>query len=459
MPALTFARIAEMTGGHLVQGGEAVANSVVIDSRESKPGAAFFAIRGDRLDGHNYIGHALQKAEGAVVDRSMDVPPGKALVVVEDTTVALQALASAIRAEFPFRLIGITGSAGKTTTKEMIASLIATERRTWKSWGNFNNQIGFPLCLSNAPDDAEIVISEMGMNHAGELAMLAQLAPPDIAVYTNVAAVHLEFFDSIDGIAAAKRELLENMRQDGTVIINADDHRVLRLSEGYPGKRVLYGVDERSDVRAASIEERGLLGTRIVLEAEGERRKFELCVPGRFNAQNLLAAIATAREVGISWEGIDEGVRSITPGNHRGVIIEWRGAFLYDDTYNSNPYALQQALELLSKASCEGRRIAVVGDMLELGGDEIRFHRDIGRSMPRNIAMLIAVGNRSGAVLQGAREVGFDSSTLQHFADGREAAEFLRENVQQGDLVLLKASRGIGLDKVITLLQEEGEGS
>jgi UDP-N-acetylmuramoyl-tripeptide--D-alanyl-D-alanine ligase len=452
LPRLTFAQLAQMAGGEVLQGAEAVTDSVVIDSREVKPGAVFFAIRGDRLDGHAFLEHALKTAAGAVVDHPVPAPPDKGLVLVADTTVALQALASAVRSSFPFLLIGVTGSAGKTTTKEMIGTLLETERPTWKSWGNFNNQIGFPLCLSNTPDGARVVISEMGMNHAGELAMLTRLAPPDIGVYTNIGPVHLEFFDSIDGIAAAKRELLENMKQDGTVVANADDFRVVRISDGYPGRRVLYGVAENADYRASAIEERGLLGTRITLTAEGGEYRFELALPGRHNAQNLLAAIATARVAGISWEGITEGVKKIRAAYHRGEIVPWRGAILYDDTYNSNPYALEKALELLSKAESEGRRIAVIGDMLELGGDEIRFHREVGRAIPRNIDAVVAVGNRSGAVLQGAREAGFRPDVLHHFGDAPETAEFLRDFVQEGDVVLLKASRGIGLDRVIALL-------
>jgi UDP-N-acetylmuramoyl-tripeptide--D-alanyl-D-alanine ligase len=454
VPRLTFAQLAQMAGGEVLQGAEAVADSVVIDSREVKPGAVFFAIRGERLDGHTFLEHALRTGAGAVVDHPVGAPSGKGLVLVADTTVALQAFASAVRRAFPFLLIGVTGSAGKTTTKEMIGTLLETERPTWRSWGNFNNQIGFPLCLSNTPDSAQVVISEMGMNHAGELAMLTRLAPPDIGVYTNIGPVHLEFFDSIDGIAAAKRELLENMKQDGTVVINADDFRVVRISEGFPGRRVLYGVAGNAEYRASSIEERGLLGSRITLRAEGSEYRFELALPGRHNAQNLLAAIATARVAGISWEGITEGVRKIRAAYHRGEIVPWRGAILYDDTYNSNPYALEKALELLSKAESEGRRIAVIGDMLELGGDEIKFHREVGRAIPRNIDAVVAVGNRSGAVLQGAREAGFRPDVLHHFGDAPETAEFLRDFVQEGDVVLLKASRGIGLDRVIALLRE-----
>jgi UDP-N-acetylmuramoyl-tripeptide--D-alanyl-D-alanine ligase len=216
MPALNFARLASMVSGEVVQGGEIPFGRVVIDSREADAESAFFAIRGERLDGHQYLPQALEKGRGAVVSRVPDpLPAGKAIVRVDDTMAALVRLAAAVRREFPFLLIGVTGSTGKTTTKEMIHALVETERKAFRSWGNFNNQIGFPLCLSNVPDRADVVVSEMGMNHAGEIADMASYGRPDIGVYTNIRPVHLEFFGSIEGIAAAKRELLENLSPRG----------------------------------------------------------------------------------------------------------------------------------------------------------------------------------------------------------------------------------------------------
>src|SRR5205085_3926876 len=208
------------------------------------------------------------------------VPEGKGLVRVDDTTAALQELARSIRSHYSFTLIGITGSAGKTTTKEMIAALAATERRTWKSWGNFNNQIGAPLCLDNVPDETEVVVSEMGMNHKGEIAQIAGLMRPDVGVYTNIAPVHIEFFGTIEGIAAAKRELLENLRPGGTVIVNNDNEHVVRISADYEGPRVTYAVEHEADFRATDIRERGLLGTRFTLNAEGTTRELDLALPG-----------------------------------------------------------------------------------------------------------------------------------------------------------------------------------
>src|SRR5229473_4155796 len=228
---LTFRQLAEMTGGEVVQGADVATDSVVIDSREVKADSAFFAIKGDRLDGHQFLPQALATASGAVVSQVPEnIPAGKGIVRVNDTTIALQNLARSIRERYPFTLIAITGSAGKTTTKEMIATLAASERRTFKSWGNFNNLIGCPLCIDNTPDDAQVVVSEMGMNHKGEIAQLAGWTHPDVGVYTNIGPVHIEFFGTVEKIAEAKRELLENLKPGGIVVLNADNEHVMRIS-------------------------------------------------------------------------------------------------------------------------------------------------------------------------------------------------------------------------------------
>jgi UDP-N-acetylmuramoyl-tripeptide--D-alanyl-D-alanine ligase len=446
---LTFRQIAEMTGGEIVQGGDITADSVVIDSREVKSDSAFFAITGDRLDGHQFVEQALATARGAVVSQIPgNVPADKAIVRVDDTTVALQNMARSIRERYPFTLIAITGSAGKTTTKEMIATLVGSEKRTFKSWGNFNNLIGCPLCIDNTPNDAEVVVSEMGMNHKGEIAQLAGLTHPDVGVYTNIGPVHIEFFGTIEKIAEAKRELLENVKPGGTIIINADNKYVMDISRGFEGRKVTYGIEHDADFRGTNIRERGLLGTSF--EVNGH--SFELSLPGRHNLENLLAAIATARSIGISWEGIERGVANVKPAYHRGIILDAGGATIYDDTYNSNPYALGRALTLLSEAVVSGRRIAVIGDMLELGEKELDYHRDSGRGIPTTIDTVIGVGKRSRALLDGARDAGFGAGKLHHFDDAQSAGEFLTTFIRPGDLVLIKASRGIGLDRIVNIL-------
>jgi UDP-N-acetylmuramoyl-tripeptide--D-alanyl-D-alanine ligase len=453
---MTMSELASMVGGRVLQGGEIVVESVIIDSREVKPDSVFFAIVGERLDGHQFVPQALETARAAVVSHIPEpLPPGKAVVEVSDTTVALQQLARAVRERHDFLLIGITGSAGKTTTKEMIATLIATERRTFKSWGNFNNLVGCPLCIDNTPDDAEIVVSEMGMNHKGEIAQLAGLTHPDVGVYTNIGPVHIEFFGTVEKIAEAKRELLENVKPGGIIVINADNEHVVRISKGFDGRKVTYGIDRAAEYRATSVREHGLLGTSFTVEAEGEKRQFDLSLPGRHNLENLLAAIATARAVGISWDGVKRGIGQVKPANHRGVVSQFRGATVYDDTYNSNPYAVARALELLRQASVEERRIAVLGDMLELGERELQYHHDAGIRIPRAVDVVVGVGRRAQSLLEGAREAGFSNGRLHHFDTAEDAGRFLVDFVRPGDLVLLKASRGVGLEKAVAMLKEK----
>jgi len=434
MPTLTFHQLAEMVGGTVVQNGGAAFSSVVIDSREVKPDSVFFAIKCDRLDGHQFVPQALQTARGAVVSR-VDFETDKAVVRVGDTTAALQRLARAIRECYDFLLIAITGSAGKTTTKEMIATLVGTERRTFKSWGNFNNLIGCPLCIDNTPDGTEVVVSEMGMNHKGEIALLAGLTHPDIGVYTNIGPVHIEFFGTVEKIAEAKRELLENVRPGGTIVINVDNEHVVRISREFAGRKVTYGIDHDAEFRGTNIRERGLLGSSFTVQDHD----FEFALPGRHNLENLLAAIATARTAGISWKGIEQGIREIKPAYHRGIIIPWRGATIYDDSYNSNPYALTRALELMRQVNVVGRRIAVIGDMLELGDQELEFHYESGRDIPEGTDFVVGVGRRSAALLDGARHAGFTDERLHHFADAESAGAFLKTFIRPGDLVLVKA--------------------
>jgi UDP-N-acetylmuramoyl-tripeptide--D-alanyl-D-alanine ligase len=229
----------------------------------------------------------------------------------------------------------------------------------------------------------------------------------------------------------------------------------MKISEGFPGRKVTYGVDAKAEYRAENIVENGLLGSTFRLAAEGSSRQIKLTLPGRHNLENLLAAIATARTIGISWSGIERGITQLQPAYHRGVAVPWKGATLYDDTYNSNPYALRRTLQLLAAAQAEGRRIAVVGDMLELGADELKFHHEAGRAIPRSIDYVVGVGKRSTSFLQGAQEAGVPVQATRHFENAAAAAEFLRTLIKPGDLVLLKGSRGIGLDKVITALEKE----
>jgi UDP-N-acetylmuramoyl-tripeptide--D-alanyl-D-alanine ligase len=451
----TSAEIEAATGGTASAAFEV--SGVTFDSREAGPGDFFVAMPGTVSDGHAFVDQAFaQGAVAALVSQAVDGPH----VLVADVAEALTALAIEARRRTAATVIGVTGSVGKTSTKEALAAALARSRKgpVHRSVKSYNNHTGVPLSLARMPRETRFAVLEMGMNHAGEIAEIAGSMRPNVGVYTNIAPVHIEFFGTIEKIAAAKRELLENLAPHGTVIVNTDNEHVVNISRDFDGPKVTYGIDHEADYRARDIRERGLLGTRFTLDAEGTTRELELLLPGRHNLDNLLAAIATARAIGISWDGIGRGVSEVKPAYHRGVIVPHEsGATIYDDTYNSNPYALARTLELMTQADVRGRRIAVIGDMLELGEQELQFHRDAGKGVPQSIDVVMAVakpgaGARSNALLDGAREAGFGDDALHHFDNAQAAGEFLKTFLRDGDLVLIKGSRGVGLDQAVAML-------
>lgn len=465
MASLTAGEIANATGGRIVSGdpGRECAGAA-IDSRAVKGGEIFFALPGTRTDGHRFVGTAAAAGAGAVVvQEEVEAPQGAAVIRVEDTLKALQELARHVRAlGVPKRLVGITGSAGKTTTKEILATLLEARFRVAKTMGNFNNLIGFPLSLLNVPDGTEWMVAEMGMSTAGELRELSLLGRPDAAVFTVVRPVHLEFFAGVREIAEAKSELLAGLEPKGPVIANADDPEVTRIARRHRdehadrGARVVwYGASETADVRLRDLAPgpEGI-GSRFVVEAGGESREIRLPLHGLYNAENCLAAAACAWSLGMTLGEIAEAVREARPASMRGVVH--RGSFtLVDDSYNSNPAALAKALE--GAALLQGaRRVAILGDMRELGPEGPRFHRESGEVAARlGFSPVLGVGELSKDLVEGARAAGAEAHWV---ADAAEAAEWAAHTVREGDLVLVKASRGVGLDKVVRrLLPGSGE--
>jgi len=389
--------IARAAGGRIVSGdpGTACAGAA-IDSRavgrSDEGGEIFFALRGEHTDGHRFVADALARGAGAaVVQEDVEAPEGGVVIRVEDTFRALQDVARLVRTRTPRRLVGITGSAGKTTTKELLAAVLESRFRVSKTVGNFNNLIGFPLCLINVPDDTEWMVAEMGMSSAGELAQLSRLGRPDVALFTVVRPVHLEFFASVAEIAEAKSELLAGLAPDGVAVANADDPEVARIARRHQdggGRVIWFGVGaEEVDVRARDLRPApdGEIGSRFVLEAGGESAEVALPLHGLYNAENALAAAAAARAIGLTVPEIAAALGAVRPASMRGVVhrpAETGGFTLIDDSYNSNPSAVERALE--SARSLSGaRRIAVLGDMRELGPEGPRFHRETGELAAR----------------------------------------------------------------------------
>ena len=354
-----------------------------VDTRTQNPGDVYFALRGPNHDGHDFLAAAIEKGAAAVVvERSgiglRLVHPSEARtppceLVVPDTGRALQDLASWARKKWGGRVIGVTGSAGKTTTKDAIAHLLETELPAGKTDGNFNNHVGVPLSLLRLPDACRAAVIEMGMNHAGEIRQLAAIAKPDIGVVTNVGYAHVEFFDSIEGIAAAKRELIEGLPPDGVAVLNADDPRVARFREVHPGRSVTFGFSDAAEVRAENVEF-GAAGSRF----RSLGVDFESAMSGRHAVMNLLAAIAVAHVFQIAPDRLRPAVASFAVGNMRGQRTEHRGIVIWNDCYNSNPEAAQSMLDVLRETPAV-RRIAVLGEMLELGLAGEELHRQVGR--------------------------------------------------------------------------------
>jgi UDP-N-acetylmuramoyl-tripeptide--D-alanyl-D-alanine ligase len=399
-----------------------------VDSRTLKPGDLFFALRGSNHDGRAYVATAMEK--GAVG------------AVVEDALAALQGLAAWARVRWGGRIVGVTGSAGKTTAKDAIAHLLAVELPAGKTVGNLNNHVGVPLSILRLPDDARVGVIEMGMNHAGEIRALAAIAKPDIGVVTNVGYAHVEAFDSIDGVALAKRELIEALDpQAGIAVLNADDPRVVRFREIHPGRTITFGLSDGAEVRAADVG----------YTAEGTRFRvdgidFHTTLAGRHGVLNLLAGMAVARAFEIPLERLRDAVATFTIGKMRGERLEHNGIVIWNDCYNSNPEAVRAMLEVLR--STPGRRhIAVLGEMLELGHAAEFLHRQSGRCAAESgLDALIAVEGTARFMAEEAVRAGMPPHSVHFFERSEDAGDFVRELVKPGDAVLFKGSRGVAIE-------------
>jgi len=452
---LNLGQIAHMTGAKLeAETGHLPVVGYSIDSRTIKPHELFFAIKGDRFDGHDFVATALDRgAEAAVV--SDDFVGSGNLLRVGDPLVALQTLAHKVRHIWGKTVIGVTGSAGKTTTKEALAQVLSTRYNVMKSEGNFNNHIGLPLQLLRIQPQTEFYVSEMGMNHAGEITELARIAEPNVGVVTMVAPVHLEFFDSIAGIAKAKKELIDALPANGVAILNKDDEFVRHFNDGRSGRVIYFGLDASAEVRAENITEQGGNGSKFDLLVHGERIRSYLPLVGRHNVYNALAAVAVGLQFGITLKEAAEALAQLAPSDKRGQIVEIGGATVVNDCYNSNPKALEAMVDALMGMPAS-RHIVVAGEMLELGPAGEELHRACGRYMAQHgVTQLIGVRGLAEPMVEAAGESGL---AAEFFAAPEEAGEWLARNAKKGDAVLLKASRGVKLEKAIDVWKKGLEG-
>ncbi len=422
----------------------------------------FVAIRGDRFDGNAYVAEAVGKgAAGALVsDASLTdaaALAGTPLVVVPDTIAALQTLASRVRRESGAAVVAVTGSAGKSTTKEIIAEFLAARYTVFRNRGNLNNHIGLPLSLLELRHKPDIGVFELGMNHVGEISALVKIAEPDVRVWTNVGPAHLEFFGTVDAIAEAKAEILEGADKDSLLVANADDDLVMRHAGRFAGRVRTFGVERPADVRALAVRDLGIDGTAAIVRTPIGETEIRTPLPGTANLSNVLAATAVAIRFDVPLADIVERAARLKPVARRGEVIRAGGVTIVDDSYNSNPKALSRALAMLAGETRFARRVAVIGEMLELGEASAELHRTAGAEIARaDVGEFVAVGGANArALAEGARRAGMPASRVHYVENSTAAADLAATLVKSGDVVLVKGSRGIRTEVVVDRLKAE----
>ena len=456
---LTLRRVAEAVRGQITAGDPNLEiGDVVTDTRTLQQGDLLVALRGPRFDAHDFLADAFARgAVGAVVERGRGhVNAG--IVEVDDTLKALQDLAHAVRVEAGTKVVAITGSAGKTTTKEAIAELLSTRFRVVKNKGNLNNHIGLPLSLMQLRAGPDVAVMELGMNHAGEISTLVAIAEPNVRVWTNVGDAHLGFFRSPDAIADAKAEILEGAGTDDVLVANADDARVMARLAGFRGRTLTFGTTEAATVRATDIEDRGVDGMRARIRTPWADRTITTPLLGRGNLSNVLAATAVALDAGVGMDAIGAAIERLQPADRRGAVRRLRdGVTLIDDSYNSSPSALRRALEVVARERGASRKVAVLGEMLELGEHAAALHTESGRAAAEaGLELLLTVGGPPArAMADGAVAAGMPASAVTHFEKSDAAAVAITAVVRSGDLVLVKGSRGTRTDVVADRIAAE----
>jgi len=431
---------------------------VAVDSRKARTGDLFVAISGARVDGAEFAVSAVAAGAGAVLAARVPprLPSGFPLLVVPDPGDALLRFAAEVKRQTAFRLAAVAGSVGKTTTKEFAAAILSQRHAVEKTPGNQNSAIGFPLSVLNFPKAPEWMVGEMGMSALGEIGRLSRAFTPDVATITVVAAEHLEFLGSLDGVAQANGEILEGLKPDGTFVINADDPRIEAVAAGWRGKKLRFGRGGAPDVAVEDVAP-DESGTRFRLKTPTGSIEIALKVPGLHQVSNFLAASAVAIAAGARPEDCAAAAPSLTAAAHRGEFQRHvSGALLYDDAYNASPPSMRAALDTLQLLA-GARKIAVLGDMLELGPEDLWWHRDAGRYAAARTDRLVCVGSRARAIGEGAIETGLSADFVSFVDSPEEAAVLLDPLLGPGDAVLFKASRGIGLDRAVAKLARAGK--
>ncbi len=443
MEPIRLNELVAATGGRLVNGRELKVTGVSIDTRTLRPGDLYVAIRGKRLDGHQFCERAIEKgAVGVVVDSGAAVPSGKVGIVVSNTTAALGRIAFRHRERMSARVVAVTGSNGKTTTKEILADILALKFKTLRPEGSYNNDIGVPLTVLRMTKETEAAVCEIEMNELGGTARLARICRPEVGVLTNIGDTHLEFMKDRHGVAQEKAELLQALPEKGAAVLNADDPLVMAIGSTYaPPHRITFGLEEKAEVYATDIHDAGLAGSRFRLMGEHEVR---LPMPGRHNVANCLAACAGAYAMGM-WPGdMPEAIATLKPLPMRLRVMKLGDTTLIEDCYNANPQSVGAALDVLEGCDVIERRIAFLGDMLELGEVSNAQHEAIGRRVGALVNRLVVIGPHGGYTAKGASSVG--PARIWRFETAAQAREALFDIVKHGDTILVKGSRAMAME-------------
>lgn len=458
MEAMSIGEIASAAGGtpyNLVQ--DTAVKGISIDSRKINSGEIFIAIKGESFDGHDFIDKAVENGAAAVISHKPLNGCSVPYILVEDTLKALQDIARHYRKKFQIPFVAVTGSSGKTTTKDMIASVLSQSFRVLKTEGNFNNAIGLPLTLLRLQYDHEAAVLEMGMNSPGEISLLSEIVRQDIGVISNVGTAHIEKLGSRENILKAKLELFDYFESNNTAVINGDND----MLEGFYSGRyrvIRYGLKDSNDLYAFDIKEKGEEGTDFSVNLDGEAVRFSILLPGIHNVYNALSAIAVARLFGMEREAIRRGLVEFKPSKMRmDIITTDSGLKIINDAYNANPDSMRAAINVLNSLKSGGRAVFIAGDMFELGDVSDREHYGIGAyAAEKGVDLLIAVGNFAASVKRGAVEAGMDSGSTYAFHDKEEAEACIDKLIKPGDVILVKGSRGMKMEHIVDLLRERG---
>lgn len=454
MRNMSLQNIAKAVGGRLCNAQEKAdceVCGVVLDSRKVEKDFLFIATKGERVDGHDFIDSVFEKGALAVICEKEPQNPKGAYILVQDSFQALKDVATFYREQLQIKVVGITGSVGKTSTKEFIANVLATRFQVLKTEGNFNNEVGLPLTVLRIRDHVEVAVLEMGISDFGEMHRLSSIAKPDICVITNIGQCHLENLKTRDGILKAKSEIFDFMQTDGAICLNGDDDKLATLVEVKGKKPHFFGRSADKEIYETDYQNKGLSGSDITIHREGRSFTVHIPLPGEHMVYNALAATAVGTVMGLTDQEIKSGIEAVQPVGGRSHIMQEDNVTIIDDCYNANPVSMKAAIDLLAMANT--RKVAILGDMFELGVNEKQMHEEVGAyAAYKKIDSIICVGNLSRHMYEGVNEADHEASCFYYFETKEALIEHLGELIQKGDTILVKASHGMHFEELITML-------